>query len=70
MPHSAPSKNFWKFCKQFFPNKTQILTTKLQWWKKKQSLKNKEIEIIQNNYFNDITKGLNVSQTTYMMTHL
>ena len=30
VPHSASYKNFWKFCKPFFSNKTK-LTTKLYW---------------------------------------
>ena len=29
MSHGVSSKNFWKFCKPFYSNKTTNLTTKL-----------------------------------------
>ena len=61
MPHGASSKNFWKFFKPFSSNKTTNFDNKIILVEKREVLsKNEEIATHFNNYFNDITKGLNV----------
>ena len=63
MPHSASSKNFWKFCKPFFSNKITNSDDKIILVEKGEVVsKNKEIAIQFNNYFNGITKGLNIKK--------
>ena len=57
MPHGASSKNFWKFCNPFFSNKTTNLVEKGE-----VVSKNEDIATHCNNYFNDITKGLNIKK--------
>ena len=75
MPHGASSKNFLKFCKPFFSNKTTSFDDKNILVEKGEVVsKNEEIANHFNNYFNNITKGLNikngVSQINCLMTHL
>ena len=63
MPHGASSKNFWKFCKPFFSNKTTNFNDKIILVEKGEVVsKNEEIATHFNNYFNDITKGLNIKK--------
>ena len=57
MPHGASTKNFWKFCNPFFSNKTTNLVEKGE-----VVSKNEDIATHCNNYFNDITKGLNIKK--------
>ena len=61
MPHGASSKNFWKFCKPFFSNKTNNFDNKIIPVEKGLS-KNEGIATHFNNYFNDIIKGLNIKK--------
>ena len=75
MPHGASSKNFWKFCKPFFSNKTNNFDDKIILVEKGEVVsKNEKIATHFNNYFNDITEGLNikngVSQINCLMIHL
>ena len=49
MSHGASSKNFWKFCKPFISNGEVVS-------------KNEKIATHFNNYFNDITEGLNIKK--------
>ena len=61
MPHGASSRNFWKFCKPFFSNKANNFDDKIILLEKGEVVsKNEEIATHFNNYFNDITKGLNI----------
>ena len=61
MPHRASSKKFWKFRKLFFSNKTTNFDDKIILVEKGEVVsKNEEIETHFNNYFSDITKGLNI----------
>ena len=63
MPHGASSKNFWKFCKPLFSNKTTHFDNKIILVEKGEVVsKNGEIATHFNNYFNDITKGLNIKE--------
>ena len=63
MPHGASSKNFWKFCKPFSSNKTTNFDDKIILVEKGEVVsKNEEIATHFNNYFNDITKGLNIKK--------
>ena len=63
MPHGASSKNFWKFCKPFFSNKTNNFDDKITLVEKGEVVsKNEKIAIHFNNYFNDITEGLNIKK--------
>ena len=63
MPHGASSKNFWKFCKPFFSNKTNNFDDKIILVEKEEVVsKNEEIATDFNYYFNDITKGLNIKK--------
>ena len=63
MPHGASSKNFWKFCKPFFSNKTTNFDDKIILVKKGEVVsKNEKIAAHFNNYFNDITEGLNIKK--------
>ena len=58
MPHRASSKDFWKFCKTFFSNKTTNFDGKIILVEKEEVVsKNMEIATHLNNYFNNITKG-------------
>ena len=57
MPHGASSKNFWKFCKSFFSDKTTNFDDKIILVEKGEVVsKNEEIAAHFNYYFNDITK--------------
>ena len=61
MPHGAFSKTFWKFCKPFFSNKTNNFDDKIMLVEKGEVVpKNEKIATHFNNYFNDITEGLNI----------
>ena len=62
MPHGASSKNFWKFCKPFFSNKTNNFDDKIILVEKGVVSKNEKIATHFNNYFNDITEGLNIKK--------
>ena len=63
MPHGASSKNFWKFCKPFFSNKTTNFDDKIILVEKGEVVsKNEEIATHFNSYFNNITKGLNIKK--------
>ena len=63
MPHGASSKNFWKFCKPFFSNKTNNFDDKIILVEKGEVVsKNEKIATHFNNYFNDITEGLNIKK--------
>ena len=63
MPHRASSKNFWKFCKPFFLNKTNNFDDKIILVEKGEVVsKNEKIATHFNNYFNDITEGLNIKK--------
>ena len=63
MPHGASTKNFWKFCKPFFSNKTTNFHDKIILVEKGEAVsKNEEIATHFNNYFNYITKGLNIKK--------
>ena len=63
MPHGASSKNFWKFCKPFFSNKTNNFDDKIILVEKGEVVsKNEEIATHFNNYFNDIDEGLNIKK--------
>ena len=60
MPHGASSKNFWKFCKPFFSNKTNNFDDKIILVEKGEVVsKNQKKATHFNDYFNDITEGLN-----------
>ena len=63
MPRGASSKHFWKFCKPFFSNETNnfdniIIVVE----KEKVVSKNEEIVTHFDNYFNDVTEGLNIKK--------
>ena len=63
MLHGASSKNFWTFCKPFFSNKTTNFDDKIILGEKGEVLsKNEEIATHFNNYFNNITRGLNIEK--------
>ena len=63
MPHGASSEIFLKFCKPFFSNKTTNFDDKIILVEKVEVVsKNEEIATHFNNYFNDITKGLNIKK--------
>ena len=63
MPHGASSKNFWKFFKPFFSNKTTSFDDKIILVEKGEVVsKDEEIATQFNNYFNDITKRLNIKK--------
>ena len=63
MPHGESSEIFWKFCKPFFSNKTRNFDDKVMLEEKGEVVsKNEEIATHFNNYFNDITKGLNIKK--------
>ena len=63
MLHGASSKNFRKFFKPFFSNKTTNFDDKIILVEKGEVVsKNEEIATHSNNYFNDITKGLNIKK--------
>ena len=63
MPHGASSKNFWKFFKPFFSNKTTSFDNKIILVEKGEVVsKDEEIATQFNNYFNDITKRLNIKK--------
>ena len=62
MPHGASSKNLWTFSKPFFSNKTTNFDDKIILVEKGAVSKNEEIATHFNNYFNDITKGLNIKK--------
>ena len=63
MPHGASYKNFWKFCKPFFSNKTTDFGDKIILVEKEEVVsKNEEIATDFNYYVNDITKGLNIKK--------
>ena len=63
MPHGASSESFWKFCKQFFSNKTNNFDDKIILVEKGEVVsKNEEIATHFNNYFSDITEGLNIKK--------
>ena len=67
MPHGASSKKFWKFCKPFFSNKTNNFDDKIILVEKGEVVrKNAEIATHFNNYFNDITEGLNIKKMMYL----
>ena len=62
MPQGASSKIFWTFCKPSFSNKTNF-DDKIMLVEKGEVLsKNHETATHFNNYFNDITKGLNIKK--------
>ena len=63
MPHGACSKNFCKFCKPFFSNKTINFDDKIILVEKGEVIsKNEEIATHFYNYFNDITKRVNIKK--------
>ena len=63
MPHGASCKNFWKFCKPFFPNKTNNFDDKIILVEKGEVVsKNEKIATHFNDYFNKITEGLNIKK--------
>ena len=63
MPHGASSNIFWKYCKPFFSNKTINFDDKIILVEKVEvASKNEEIATHFNNYFNGITKGLNIKE--------
>ena len=63
MPQGASSKYFWKFCQPFFSNKTNNFDNKIILVEKVEVIsKNEEIATHFNNYFNDITEGLNIKK--------
>ena len=63
MPLGASSKKFWTFCKPFFSNKTNSFNDKMMLVEKGEVVSiNEEIATHFNNYFNDITKGLNIKE--------
>ena len=63
MAHGASFKNFWKFCKPFFSNKTNNFDDKIILVEKGEVVsKNEKIGTHFNNYFNDITEGLNIKK--------
>ena len=79
IPHGASSKNFWKFCKPFFSNKTTNFDDKIILVENREVVsKNEKIATHFNNYFNDMTKGLNIKRWCIsdklsddpLMTHL
>ena len=75
MPHGASSKHFSKFCKPFFSNKTNNFDNIIILVEKEEVVsKNEEIATYFNNYFNDMTKGLNIkkwlSQINCLITRL
>ena len=59
MPYGTFSKHFWKFCKPFFSNKANNFDDKE---KGEVVSKNEKITTHFNNYFNDITEGLNIKK--------
>ena len=63
MPHGASPNNFWKFCKPLFLNKTNNFDDKIILVEKGEVVsKNEKIATHFNNYFNDITEGLNIKK--------
>ena len=63
MPHGVSSKNCWKFCKPFCSNKTNNFDDKIILVEKGEIVsKNEEIATHFNNYFSDITEGLNIKK--------
>ena len=63
MPHGTSSKKFWKFCKPFFLNKATNFDDEIMLVDKGEVVsKNEEIATHLDNYFNDITKGLNIKK--------
>ena len=63
MPHGSSSKNFWKFCKPFFSNNANNFDDKIILMEKGEVVsKNEKIATHFNNYFNDITEGLNIKK--------
>ena len=63
MPHGESFKNFWKFCKPFFSNKTTNFDDKIILVEKGEVVsKNEEIATHFNNYFNGMTRGLNIKK--------
>ena len=63
MSYDASSENFWKFCKPFFANKTTNFDDKIILVGKGEVVsKNDEIATHFNNYFNEITKRLNIKK--------
>ena len=63
MPHGASSNDFWKFCKPFFSNKTNNFDNKIILVEKGEVVsKNEKITTHFNNYFNNITEGLNIKK--------
>ena len=63
MPHGASSKNFWKFYKPIFSNKTTNFDDKIILVKKGEVVsKIEEIATHFNNYLNNITKGLSIKK--------
>ena len=71
MSRGASSKNFWKFCKPFFSNKTTNFDDKIILVEKGGAVsKNDEKATCFNNHFNncfsDLTKGLNIKKMVYL----
>ena len=63
MPHGASSKNFCKFCKPLFSNKTTNFEDKIILVEKGEVVSiNEEIATHFSNYFNDITEGINIKK--------
>ena len=63
MSHGASSKHFWEFGKPFFSNQTNNCDDKIILVEKGEVVsKNEEIATHFNNYFNDITEGLNIKK--------
>ena len=63
MSQGASSKIFWKFYKPFFSNKTTNFTDKIILVEKGEVVsKNEEIATHFNNYFNDISKRVNIKK--------
>ena len=63
MPQGASSKIFQKFCKPFFSNETTNFDDKIILVEKVEVVsKSEEIATHFNNYFNDVTKRLNIKK--------
>ena len=63
MPLGASFKNFWKFGKPFFSNKTNNFDDKIILVEKREVVsKNEKIKTHFSNYFHDITEGLNIKK--------
>ena len=63
MPHGVSSKNIRKFCEPFFSNKATNFDDKIILVEKGEAVsKNEKLATPFNDYFNKITKGLNIKK--------